>query len=89
MLRIYTGKMIVTIEFLGMQRQLTKTDSINMPITEKTRVDDAFEYVKQQYPTLDLDNGVVITTVNHETASLDRILKDNDTVSFIPIIGGG
>ena len=81
--------MIVTIEFLGMQRQVTKTDSLDMPITEETKVNDALEYVRQQYPSLNLDYSMVIITVNHETASLDRVLNANDTVSFIPIIGGG
>jgi len=81
--------MIVSIEFLGMQRIVTKTSSIDMPITEKTRVNDALEYVRHQYPDLHLDEGMVLITVNQETASLDRILKANDTVSFLPFISGG
>ena len=81
--------MIASIEFLGMQRVVTKTNSIDMPITEKTRVNDALEYVRHQYPALHLDEGMVLITVNHEIASLDRILKANDTVSFLPFISGG
>ena len=81
--------MIVSIEFLGMQRAITKTDRIDIPITEKTKVNDALEYVRHQYPRLHLDEGMVIITVNHEIASLDRILKANDTISFLPFISGG
>jgi len=81
--------MVVSIEFLGMQRNVTKTNSIDMPITEKTRVNDALEYAKHKYPVLRLDEGMVIITVNHEIASLDRILKANDTISFLPFISGG
>jgi len=81
--------MIASIEFLGMQRVVIKTNSIDMPITEKTRVNDALEYVRQQYPNLHLDEGMVLITVNQEIASLDRILKANDTVSFLPFISGG
>jgi len=81
--------MIVSIEFLGMQRLVTNTDSLDMPITEETRVKDALEYVKQQYPALNLDDGMVLIIVNHETASPERILKANDTLSFLPLIGGG
>ena len=81
--------MIASIEFLGMQRAITKTNSIDMPISEETRVDDALEYVKHRYPKLHLDKGMSIITVNHEIASLDRVLKANDTVSFLPFIGGG
>jgi molybdopterin converting factor small subunit len=81
--------MVVSIKFHGMQRVVTNTDSIDMPITVKTRVNDALEYVRQQYPALHLEEGTVVVAVNLEIASLDRILRDNDTVSFLPNIAGG
>jgi len=81
--------MVVSIKFHGMQRVVTNTDSIDMPITVKTRVNDALEYVRQQYPALHLEEGTVVVAVNLEIASLDRILKDKDTVSFLPNIAGG
>jgi molybdopterin converting factor small subunit len=82
-------KMMISIEFLGMQRNITKTNSIDMSIAEKTRVSDALEYVRQKYPELNLDEGMVIITVNHEIAYLNRILKANDIISFLPFISGG
>jgi molybdopterin converting factor small subunit len=81
--------MMVSIKFLGMQRTVTKTDSIDMPITEKTRVNDALEYVRQRYPDLPLEEGMVLVTVNLEIAAPDRILRDRDTISFLPLIAGG
>jgi molybdopterin converting factor small subunit len=81
--------MMVSIKFLGMQRLLTKTDSIDMPITDKTKVNEALEYVRQLYPDLPLEEGMVLITVNHEVATLDRILRDKDTISFLPLIAGG
>lgn len=81
--------MEVSIEFHGVQRAVTKTDSITMPIKEKTMVNDALEYVRQQYPELPLDKEKVLITVNQITASPDRILKANDTISFLPFISGG
>jgi molybdopterin converting factor small subunit len=81
--------MMVSIKFLGMQRVLTKTDSIDMPITDKTKVNDALEYVRQRYPELPLEEGMVLITVNHEVATADRILRDKDTISFLPLIAGG
>jgi len=80
---------MVSIKFLGMQRTVTNTDSINMPITDKTKVNDALEYVRQQYPDLPLEEGMVLVTVNLEIATLDRILRDKDTISFLPLIAGG
>ena len=81
--------MVVSIEFLGVQRIVTKTNGMGMPITEKTRVKDALEYVKHQFPDLNLDIETTLVTVNHNKASLDRILRANDVVSFLPFISGG
>ncbi len=82
-------KIVVSIKFFGMQRALTKTDGIDMPITETARVTDVLEYVRSRYPELPLDQETVLITVNHEQASLDTLLKPNDTVSFLPFISGG
>lgn len=81
--------MIASIEFLGMQRIVTRTSGMDIPITEKTRVKDALEYIRNRYPALHLDSEMLIITVNQEIASPDRILKANDTVLFLPLIGGG
>jgi molybdopterin converting factor small subunit len=81
--------MVASIKFLGMQRVVTNTDSIDMPIAEKTRVNDALDYVRREYPALQLEEGMVLVTVNLEVASLDRILRDKDTISFLPLIAGG
>ena len=81
--------MVVSIEFLGMQRIITKTNGMGMPITEKTRVKDALEYVRRQFPDLNLDLDTILVTVNHNKVSINRILRANDVVSFLPHIGGG
>ena len=80
---------VVLIEFFGMQRVVTKIHGIEMPITEKMKVYDALEYVRHQYPDLHLDEGMILITVNQETAPLDRILTAGDTVLFLPFISGG
>lgn len=81
--------MKISIKFLGMQRVTTNVDTLDMPINGKTRVQDAFEFVKQHYPDLPLEEGMVVITVNHEVATKDRVLKDKDTISFLPLIAGG
>ena len=81
--------MVVSIEFFGRQRVVTKTPSINMPITGETNVNDALQYAKSMYPELRLGDGTALITVNHEIASLDRVLMANEIVSFLPFIGGG
>jgi molybdopterin converting factor small subunit len=81
--------MKASIKFLGMQRVITDTDSLDMPINGSTRVQDALEFVRERYPELPLEEGMMVMTVNHEVATSDRVLKDNDTVSFLPLIAGG
>ncbi len=88
-LKIQPGNMVISIEFLGPQRVVTNADVIDMPITEKTTVNDALEYLRRKYPNLHLEEGSVLITVNQEIASLDRVLKPNDTISFLPFVGGG
>jgi molybdopterin converting factor small subunit len=87
--RSLARKMMVLIEFFGMQRVVTNTHSIDMPITAETRVNDALEYVRHQYPELRLDEGMFLVTVNQKKASLERVLRANETVSFLPFISGG
>lgn len=81
--------MVVSIELFGMHRDIAKVEKVVMPITEKTLVRDALEYVKDLFPALTLDKDSILTTVNHELAPLDKLLKANDTICIIPHIGGG
>lgn len=82
-------KMMVSVKFLGMQRVVTKKDSVNIPITGEMTVKDILEFVKNLYPNLNLDEEMLFVTVNQEKASLDRLLSADDTISFLPHISGG
>ncbi len=81
--------MQISIEFLGPQRLAVNGDGIHMPISGDTRVKDALEWLKRKYPDLDLDDHTALITVNQQIASLDHILRPDDTVSFLPFVGGG
>jgi len=82
-------EMMVLVRFLGMQRVVTKKDSINIPITGDMTVKDILESVKNLYPDLNLDEEMLFVTVNQGKASLDRLLSADDTISFLPYISGG
>ena len=81
--------MVVTIELIGIQRDITKIGLIDVPITEKTTVRDAIEYVKDKYPALPLDMDSILVAVNNELAPLDRLLISKDIINIFPHIGGG
>ena len=81
--------MKVSIEFFGIQRTYTNAYGIEMPIDEKTKVSDVVEFIRHNYPGLPMENGSVHVIVNQEIAPLDRILRANDTIAFLPSIHGG
>jgi molybdopterin converting factor small subunit len=81
--------MSVLVELFGMQRDIARTEKIKIPVSEVKLVRDVMVYVRKKYPELRLDEHSVLPTVNHELASLDKSLKANDIVCFLPPIGGG
>jgi molybdopterin converting factor small subunit len=83
------NNMTVSIELMGLHRDIAKIEKIIMPITGNTPLRNALAYIRQLYPQLVLEENMVLITVNHEVASLDRLLVSNDTVCILPHIGGG
>ena len=81
--------MVVSIKFMGTQQMITNTSSIDMPVSNHTTVKDALDFIKQRYPALPLENGALFITVNQEITPLDKVLSANDSITFIPAIGGG
>jgi len=82
--------MIVSVSFFGLQRKLAQTDQIQVSLSSKIqRVADLFSYIREKYPELSLSEEVVLVVVNDHASSLDRRLRANDEVSFLPHIGGG
>ena len=81
--------MVISIDFSGSQRAVTKTHRMRMPITHTTKVTDVLDYVRRHFPDLHLHKHTIIAVVNHEAAPLDKVVRPNDTVAFLPPIGGG
>lgn len=81
--------MVVSVSFNGLQRKEARTDKIQVPVSEKTRVIDVLRYVQKCYPDIPLNEEAVVVMVNNKVSRLNQRLKGNDKVSFIPYIGGG
>jgi molybdopterin converting factor small subunit len=60
-----------------------------MPVIAGTCAGDALYFAKSKYPGLPLEEDKILITVNQEVVRPEYILKSNDTVCFIPGIGGG
>ena len=81
--------MVVSVHFFGLQRTLTRTPEIKIPLLEESRVDDVLCYLKENYPELKISKDDFLVSVNDRISNSDQVLKANDIVAFIPHIGGG
>jgi molybdopterin converting factor small subunit len=81
--------MKVKVEFLGTQRAATGVERVEMPITAKTTVNDALDYVQRKYPQLKLAEWMVLVVVNQHIVSREQVLKAGDIISFLPFLSGG
>jgi molybdopterin converting factor small subunit len=81
--------MVVSVQFCGVHRTLTKRHEIQVPIFENGRVSDVFVYVRGQYPELPLSETDTLVTVNNNVSTMDHVLYPDDKITFLPHIGGG
>jgi molybdopterin converting factor small subunit len=81
--------MYVSVTFLGLQRAQAKTDQIQIALSTETRVADLLYYIKECYPNLPFPDDDILVAVNNKLSSMERVLKNNDNVTFLPFLGGG
>jgi len=81
--------MIISVTFFGLQRKAACVDRIRISLSNKSKVDDVFDYINERYPELSLEEDAVLVTVNNRISKRDQILQSNDKICFIPHIGGG
>jgi molybdopterin converting factor small subunit len=89
--RFFSGKqlMVVSVEFYGAQRKLTRTHEVKVPLTENGRVREVAKYISHRYPGLTLSEENFLVIVNNKVSGLNHILDCNDKIAFLPHIGGG
>ena len=81
--------MVVSVQFNGTQRALTRTKEIDVQLVNNGRVSDVLVHIKNCYPDLHLNEEGVLVTVNNKVASIDSVLNPHDRVAFLPHLGGG
>ena len=81
--------MYVSVTFLGLQRTQTRTNQIQIPLSKETSVAEVLAQVKQRYPELPFAEGSLLVAVNDKISSMEKMLQDNDNVTFLPFLGGG
>jgi len=80
---------VVSVQFFGMQRALTKARELQVPMAGKGRVKDVYLYLMDHYPDLPLNEEDILVMVNNKATNMSHILNPNDTITFLPHVGGG
>ena len=81
--------MTVSVLFYGVLRKIAEANQIRVPIPRETRVNDLLCTVRKRYPQLPLNDDAILLTVNDRVATGEQILEPEDTICFLPHIGGG
>jgi molybdopterin converting factor small subunit len=81
--------MVVSVQFIGALRTLTKTREIQIPLTKDGRVCDVLMYLMDCYPDLPLSEQGMLVTVNNKASNINHILNPDDSIIFLPHVGGG
>ncbi len=81
--------MVVSVSFHGHQRVFTQTGEMQVSLSHGTRVNHVMAAVQGRFPNLPLHGEDLLITVNDQISTVDHILEERDSVSFLPHIGGG
>lgn len=81
--------MVVSVQFFGIQRTLTQTSELEVPLNGQDKVGDVFSYIRNCYPDLKLCEEDLLITVNNRVSNMEQGLNPDDKLAFLPHIGGG
>ena len=81
--------MNISVQFIGKHRTETGSDSITIPLDKVKSVSDVLRKIKKWHPHISISESAVIATVNDEIAKMSTVLRADDRVSFLPVVGGG
>jgi len=81
--------MVISVQFHGVHRAITRVNKIDLSLSSDARVKDLISRIKAAYPDLHLSPGDFMVSINDRISTLEHPLGANDTVAFLPHIGGG
>ena len=79
----------ISVQFCGSQRAVTRTNEVVLPLAERGQVKDVLNQINHSFPDLTLDERNISVSVNNRMSTFHHPLDANDTISFLPHIGGG
>ena len=81
--------MKVSVQFHGVHRAITRVNKIRFALTSNARVSDLLNHIQCTYPDLKLSQDDIMVSINNQVSTVNHHLKAEDTISFLPHVGGG
>jgi len=72
--------------FAGIRQKVGKSE-LEIKIKKETSLKSFLSVLRKKYPALDASHLVV--AINHEFASLDKMIKNEDEIALLPPVSGG
>ena len=81
--------MVVSVQFHGVHRAITRINEIRLSLAPNARVSDLFKHIQRTYPDLQLSQDDIMVSINDQVSTMNHSLNSEDKISFLPHIGGG
>ena len=81
--------MKVKVRFFALYREMARQDQLFLELSPGATVSQAIGEVRQLFPDLAPPEVDIVTAVNSEYATSDRVLFDEDEIALIPPVSGG
>jgi len=78
---------MVKIKLFASVKQKIGKNELEIKIEKDTSLKNFLSILRKKYPALDTAHLVV--AINHEFASLDKMIKDEDEIALLPPVSGG
>lgn len=81
--------MRVKVHYYGLFRDLTGREAEEIVLRDGATAGHLIEEVLSLHPELKKYKGSIFISVNHESVSAEKVIKENDHISIFPPVGGG
>jgi molybdopterin converting factor small subunit len=81
--------MQVTVKFFSYLRQITGTDQLSVDLSDRATVADLMDSLSRKFDSPALKNDQTAVMINQKNAFPQTLLKEDDQVLLLPVMGGG
>ena len=81
--------MQVTVKLFSFLGQMAGRERLSINLKEGASVSDLLNSLEGQFDNQFLQNKQIVFLINQKQASLQSILRENDEILLLPVLGGG